>query len=141
MIFSFTEKIRQKVRSDMYQYFNPNLVTDRAGDCSVRAIAKALGISWEEAYMKLTANGFLMGDIMSSDLVWGSVLRQNGFSREIIPNSCPECYTVADFCEDHPSGIYVVKSDGHVATVIDGILYDSWDSSLNIPIYVWKKGE
>ena len=29
----------------------------------------------------------------------------------------------------------------HVATVVDGILYDSWDSSNEIPQYFWHKGE
>lgn len=143
MIFSHTVKKHQKVRNEMFQFYNPNPVRSDGGvgDCAVRAVAKALGISWEEAYTKLTANGFLMGELPNNDLVWGSVLRQNGFTREIIPNTCPECYTVADFCRDNPSGTYVVKSDGHVATVVDGTLFDSWDSSTNIPIYAWKKGE
>ena len=128
----------------MYVFYNPNPVRPEGGvgDCAVRAIAKALGISWEEAYTKLTTNGFLMGELPNNDLVWGSVLRQNGFKREIIPDTCPDCYTVDQFCFDNPEGTYVVKSEGHVATVIDGILYDSWDSSLNIPVYAWvKKGE
>ena len=127
----------------MWQHYNPNPVrTDGGtGDCSVRAIAKALGISWEEAYAKLSVNGFLMGDVISSDLVWSSVLREAGYKREVIPNTCPECYTVADFCEDHPAGTgtYVVKSNNHVATVQDGILYDSWNSEMNVPIYYWHK--
>ena len=125
----------------MWIHYNPNPVRPEggAGDCAVRAIAKALDISWEEAYTKLTMNGFLMGDIMNSDPVWGSVLRQNGFKREIIPNTCPDCYTVEDFCDEHPEGTYVIKSENHVATVIDGNLFDSWDSSQNVCIYVWKR--
>lgn len=82
-----------------------------------------------------------MGELPNSDLVWGSVLRQHGFRREIIPNTCADCYTVEDFCNDHPDGTYVVKSDGHVATVIDGTLFDSWNSSQNGVIYVWEKGK
>lgn len=119
--------------------YNPNPVRNDGGvgDCAVRAIAKALDISWEKAYTKLSLNGFLMGDIPNSDLVWGSVLREEGFVREIVPNTCPECYTVADFCEDHPEGIYVIKSENHVATVVDGVLYDSWNSEMKIPIYYW----
>ena len=125
----------------MYVYYNPNPVqTDRmVGDCSVRAVAKALDISWEEAFARLSVNAFLMGDIAGSDLVTGSVLRQEGFSREIIPNTCPDCYTVEYFCLDHPEGTYVIKSNEHMATVIDGTLYDSFDSSKKIPIYVWVK--
>ena len=127
----------------MWKPYNPNPVAPgiRIGDCAVRAVSKALGISWENAYTKLSLNGFLMGDLPNSDLVWGSVLRQNGFIREIVPNTCPDCYTIKEFCEDHPVGTYVVKSQDHVATVIDGVLYDSWDSSMNIPIYVWRKDE
>ena len=119
--------------------YNPNPVRNDGGvgDCAVRAIAKALDISWEKAYTKLSLNGFLMGDIPNSDLVWGSVLREEGFVREIVPNTCPECYTLTDFSEDHPNGIYVIKSENHVATVVDGVLYDSWNSEMKIPIYYW----
>lgn len=122
-----------------YVYFNENPTGRRVGDCSVRAVSKALGIDWETAYCMICANGFEMGDMPSSDAVWGSVLRQAGFKRQTIPNSCPDCYTAADFCEDHPSGTYVLGFGGHVATVVDGSLYDSWDSSNEIPIYVWRK--
>ena len=127
----------------MWTMFNNNPVRPEggAGDCAVRAISKALDISWEKTYVMLSLIGFLMGEIMNADLVWGSILRQHGFVREIIPNTCPDCYTVADFCNDNPEGIYVVKSQDHVATVIDGVLFDSWDSSMNIPIYVWRKDE
>ena len=33
-----------------YKYFMNNPVGARVGDCAVRAISKALGISWEDAY-------------------------------------------------------------------------------------------
>lgn len=127
----------------MWVHYNPNPVRASAvGDCSVRAIAKALHLTWEQAYAKLAMQGYLMGDVISSDLVWGSVLREAGFSREMIPNTCPDCYTVEEFCKDHPEGVFVLKSDGHVATVEDGVLYDSWNSEMNTPIYYWyQKGE
>ena len=122
-----------------YVEYNPNPSGRRVGDCSVRAVAKALGIDWEAAYSLTTANGFLMGDMPSTDSVWGSVLRQRGFYREAIPNTCPDCYTAADFCRDNPHGTFVLGFGGHVATVVDGDLYDSWDSSNEIPIYVWYR--
>jgi len=121
----------------MWKYFNPNPAGRNVGDCSVRAVAAALGVSWEDAYSMIAANGFQMGDMPSSDSVWGSVLRQNGFYRYTIPNKCPDCYTAEDFAADHPKGVYVLGFGGHVATVIDGVLYDSWDSSNEIPIYFW----
>lgn len=124
----------------MYIGYNPNPVrSDPVGDCAVRAVAKALDITWEDAYAKLSASGFLMGDILNSDAVLAAVLRSNGFRRGTVDNDCPDCYTVADFAEDNKEGIYVVKSDNHVATIIDGNLFDSWDSSNRVPLWYWEK--
>lgn len=126
----------------MYEYYEPNPVRTGAIDCSTRALAKALDVSWEQAYAMKCANGFLMGNEGVSDEVWGSVLRQHGFSRRMVPDTCPDCYTVEQFCEDHPDGgTYVVKSEDHVATVKSGILYDSWPSQHKVVIYYWYKGE
>lgn len=121
--------------------YNPNPTGRNVGDCAVRAIAKALDTDWETAYSMIVRNGYAMGDMPSSDSVWGAVLRQNGFYRKAIPNSCPDCYTVADFCDDNPVGTFVLGLGGHVATVVDGRLYDSWNSLNEIPIYVWYRKE
>ena len=121
----------------MWIRYNPNPTGRNVGDCAVRAVSKALGISWEDAYSLIVANGYAMGDMPSSDSVWGSVLRQHGFYRKIIPNRCPNCYTVEEFANDNPEGIYVLGFGGHVAAVVDGDLYDSWNSSKEIPIYAW----
>lgn len=125
----------------MFIEYNPNPTGRRVGDCAVRAIAKALEIDWEEAYARIAANGYAMGDMPSSDSVWGALLRQNGFYREAIPNTCPDCYTAADFSNDHPHGVFVLGFGGHVATVKDGNLYDSWDSSKEIPQFYWYRKE
>lgn len=121
----------------MWIPYNPNPVGRKVGDCSVRAIAKALNTTWDDAYTLIAKAGRDMGDMPSSDSVWGAVLRQNGFYRKVIPNTCPECYTAEDFCVDHPWGVFVLGFGGHVATVVDGDLYDSWDSSNEIPQYYW----
>lgn len=126
----------------MFTEYNPNPAGRRVGDCAVRAVAKALDTDWETAYIMLTTNGFMLGDMPSSDGVWGSTLRQHGFERESIPNECPDCYNATLFMAEHPIGTYVLGFGGHVATVVDGILYDSWDSSMEIPQFYWhKKGE
>lgn len=121
--------------------YNPNPAGRRVGDCAVRAIAAALGLTWDEAFDEIAQAAKWMGDMPSSDAVWGAVLRANGFYRRAIPNECPDCYTAADFCEDHPDGVFVLGFGGHVATVIDGHIYDSWDSSREIPQFYWFKGE
>ena len=125
----------------MWIEYNPNPTGRRVGDCAVRAVSKALGTDWETAYTMITINGFSMGDMPSSDSVWGSVLRQNGFYRETIPNTCPDCYTAEDFCRDHPQGVFVLGFGGHVATAVDGDIYDAWDSSKEIPQFLWRRKE
>lgn len=123
----------------MYQYYNPNPAGRSVGDCAIRAIAKALDLSWDDAYDLVTEAGKKMADMPSSDSVWGAVLRMNGFYREVLPNTCPDCYTARDFCWDNPVGTYVLGFGGHVATVKDGILFDSWNSSDEIPQFFWTK--
>lgn len=125
----------------MFIEYNPNPVGRHVGDCSVRAISKALDIDWETAYVLLSMNGFSMGDMPSSDSVWGATLRQRGYSRKSVPDLCPDCYTAEDFCRDHPQGTFVLGFGGHVATVRDGMLFDSWDSSQEVPQFYWTKEE
>lgn len=123
----------------MYIYYNPNPCGRIVGDCSVRAISAALGITWDEAHDILCEFSKNMCDMPSADQVWGAVLRASGFHRYILPDQCPDCYTVERFCLDHRNGIYVLGFGSHVATVIDGNLYDSWDSSQEVPVYYWYK--
>lgn len=124
----------------IWQSYNSNPQGRRVGDCAVRAVAKATGQSWDAAYAELAAQAKAMADMPSSDAVWGAFLKRRGFTKHILPESCPECYTAADFARDHRRGVYVLAFGGHVATVKDGVLYDSWDSSNEIPIYYWEKG-
>lgn len=121
----------------MWIEYNPNPNGARVGDCAVRAVSKAFGDKWDTAFARIALEAFIMGDMPSSDAVWGAVLRRHGFRREAIPNTCPDCYTAADFCRDHPHGTYVLAFGGHVATVVDGDLFDSWDSSNEIPMYYY----
>lgn len=123
----------------MWRYYNKNPAGRMVGDCSVRAVSAALDVSWDEAFDLLAYNAKEMCDMPSSDAVIGSVLRQHGFVRSVIPNSCPDCYTIGDFADDHPSGIYVAGTGRHVACIIDGVILDSWDSSREILTYAWRR--
>lgn len=118
---------------------NVNPLGRRVGDCAVRAIAVALDTDWETAYCLLASCGYDSKNIMNADAVIGKTLRDHGFKREVIPNSCPDCYSAEEFCEDHPTGTYVLFFGGHVACVKNGKLYDTWNSSYEIPQYYWEK--
>ncbi len=119
--------------------YNPNPTGMRRGDCTVRALAKALGKDWDHVFSGLALYGFMLGDMPSANHVWNAYLKANGFHRALIPDTCPDCYTVKDFCTDHPNGVYVLAIDGHVVTAIDGDYFDTWDSGDEIPVYYWAK--
>lgn len=118
---------------------NPNPSGKQVGDCTVRALSKALNQSWEQTYAGLTAYGYMMCDMPSANAVWGAYLRRNGFRRYIVDDGGKDGYTVKDFCVDNPRGIYVLAIDGHVICVEDGYYFDSWDSGNEIPVYYWTR--
>lgn len=125
----------------MYSYYNANPYKIRVGDCVIRAISKALNQPWEDTYIDLTIQGYLMGDLLSSNAVWGAYLKSKGFTRDIISNDCPECYTIDDFCNEYPKGTYIIGTGTHAVCVIDSTIFDTWNSSGETPIYFYYKGE
>lgn len=122
-----------------YIQFNPNPSKKKTGDCVVRAFAIATNSDWDTAYLKLVLRGYVMHDMPSSNAVWDTQLIHEGFSREVIPNTCPNCYTVKDFCIDHPYGTFVLGTGTHAIAVVDGDYYDAWDSGDEIPTYFYRK--
>lgn len=124
-----------------YAKYNPNPAGKSVGDCTVRAISKALEQSWEQTYAGLCLQGFEMRDMPSSNAVWGAYLRRNGFRRYVIPDTCPDCYTVEEFAAEHPQGTYILAISGHVVCIKDGDWHDTWQSGNEIPLYYWERNE
>lgn len=75
----------------------------------------------------------------SSNRVWGQFLKSQGFKKYQIPDTCPDCYRVWQFCYDNPIGTFILGTGEHVICVVDGDYYDSWDSGNEVPIYYFKK--
>lgn len=123
----------------MWVQSNNNPDKALVGDCTIRAISKAINKPWDDTYIYLAVQGFKMKDMPSSNRVWGEFLYNNGFRRFIIPDSCPNCYTIKDFLEEHPKGKYILATGTHVVCAVDGNYYDSWDSGDEVPIYYWRK--
>lgn len=131
------------IAMNTYRYFQPNPVGNVTRDCVIRAICAALDMSWDDAFDLLAERAKQMGTTMDENAVYGSILRQCGFYK-MVPLGCPDCYTAREFCLAHPYGVYVLGFTGHVATVIDGQVWDSFDSSDETVTYYWglpDKGE
>lgn len=122
-----------------YIHYNPNPLNKSVGDCVIRALTILLNDNWDDVYTDLTMQGYYMKDMPNSNAVWGAYLKANGFKRYIIPDTCPDCYTVRSFCEDHPKGVYLAATGTHVIAIVDGNYYDTSDSGHEVPIYYWRK--
>lgn len=125
----------------MYVSYNANPDGNRVGDCTIRAISKVLGQTWEQTYAGVAVEGMAIYNMPSANVVWNNYLKRKGFKRYIIPDDLPEDYSVRDFCRDNPKGTFLLALSGHVVAVIDGNYYDTWDSGDEIPIYFWHRKE
>lgn len=84
-----------------FVFANPNPEGTYVGDCVIRAISIAKNSDWETTYVRICTQGLVMHDMPSSNRVWGAYLKSLGYTKHILPNECPDCYTVRDFCKDY----------------------------------------
>lgn len=123
----------------MYIHVNPNPNGAYVEDCVIRAICIATGRSWDDVYLSICIQGFMMKNMPSVNKVWGSYLSSIGFVQHQLPTDCPDCYSVKNFCDENRSGIYILATGSHVVAVVDGNYCDAWDSGDEMPIAVWRK--
>lgn len=57
----------------MYKFYQPNTCGKSTGDCTVRALSKALNLGWKDTYIILVAQGLRVCEMPSSNAVWGEV--------------------------------------------------------------------
>lgn len=119
--------------------YNPNPSNKHTIDCVVRAVSIAEGIPWEEAHKQLSEKARKEADMPSVNPVWADYLKERGYYLIGLPNTCPRCYTVADFAYDYNHGTYVLGTGDHAVAVIDGNYIDTWDSGNEVPMYFFMK--
>ena len=127
----------------MYIYLNMNPEAKETFDCVIRAVSFVLGLDWDTTFLYIAVECLIHHDMPEQNYIWAGLLRKMGFTRHIIPDTCPVCYTVKDFCYDHPIGLYLLctgdNNGTHILTCLNGDYIDSWDSGNEIPIYYWRK--
>lgn len=120
--------------SKRFRYFQPNKLDlkDKTGDCQIRALCKALGVEWKEAF-DLTIP--LCRELQTYTVFDGNrektkeAMKRLGFEYHGISNKKGTTRpTVDSFAKDHPEGTYIVSVAHHVVAVVDGCYWDTWDS-------------
>lgn len=97
----------------MFIRFNANPIGRRTNDCVIRAISVLTGKSWDLTYLEIAFWGYFFKDMPPVNDLWGSYLRFNGFVQIELPDWCPNCYTVKEFCKDFPIGRYIILFAGN----------------------------
>lgn len=117
---------------------NPNPAGNDVPDCVIRAICIALDLPWEQVHWELSVLSARYYSVTCDDNLWGRYLYYFGFRPFLMPEYCPECVTVRDFCRIFPRGTYIIGTGSHAVAVIDGNYYDSWDSGNEVPSFFWR---
>lgn len=117
-----------------YVYYQPNKkdIKDQYGDCQVRALSKALNVSWVEAF-DLTIP--ICREMQTYTIFGGTCkvgkesLARLGFEYHGVSNKRgTKRPTVDEFAKEHRTGSYILKVAHHVVACVDGKYYDTWDS-------------
>lgn len=119
----------------MFEFYNPNPLKNTTGDCTIRALSKALDLDWDKTYCLLSSYGFALKCMPSTNRVWGAMAYDKGFRRYIPEGEC----TVAEFAESHRDGVYLLALENHVVCCREGCYFDSWDSGAEEILYYWQK--
>ena len=123
----------------MWVYANPNPCRTEEPDCVVRAISIATGHSWYEVHRELCFLSREKCTMPSVNWLWDLYLRDHGFEKFLLPDNCPGCVTVREFCRKYPDGVYIVATGSHAVAVIDGDWLDAWDSGSEVGTYFFRK--
>ena len=115
----------------MFCYYNANPLGRNVNDCTVRAISTACGLSWDEAYIKLSEYARYQGN-MPDDVEYIDGYLKNNFYE--VCDCEGKGVKVGDFVKSHNQGIYLITMRGHITCCIDGCIYDTFDPSER---YVW----
>lgn len=92
-------------------------------DCTVRAVAWATGMGYKKAHALLAKHGRKSGKPFGLQ----NFLR---YSAPFIARAFEYHGTFGRFAREHQKGNFIVRSSGHCAPVIDGVLIDISNSSL-----------
>lgn len=117
-----------------FQYYQPNKLDlkDEYGDCTIRALSKALNVTWLEAFNKtipLCQEYQLMPNYMFFARSAKETAKALGLEHHSISTKKgTKRPTVDSFAKDHPTGRFICKVAHHVVAVVDGKYYDTWDS-------------
>ncbi len=124
----------------MYKYYNPHPNGKRVGDCVKRAFTLATG--WDYRDVSITLNRIkreLNQTKYNDNKVWREFVKRQKWGKISFPAIKGQRRMDGfQFTNQFKEGTYVLRMAKHLVTVVDGVLYDSWDSRAKCVYVAWK---
>lgn len=127
-------------KQGVYIFHNPHPKGLLVGDCVKRAFTVATEKAYREVSIELNRlKRELNEKAFNSDKVWREYVKRMGWKKlsfKAIPGE-PRM-TAKQMATLYPKGTYLLRMARHLATMKDGKLLDTWDSSEKCVYVAWK---
>lgn len=118
-------------------YFNPNpkaRISKRTGepqkwhlgDCSIRAVCAATGLTWIEAYKKMSESALKVFEPFNCTKGFEQCMKDLGLKKISYTKGQPR-ETVKEFAQNHKNEIAILNLAGHPVCCKEGEYWDVWD--------------
>lgn len=123
-----------------FHYFNANPKNRKGSDCVVRAVCTALEQSWEDTVREMTEVGLKHGFLLNDDKTIDKYMEYKGWVKCRQPRKADNTkYTGKEWCRrlqameiptcQRMSKIVANLGGHHTVAIMDGKVYDIWDST------------
>jgi len=124
----------------MFIKHNVNPKGKKTGDCSIRAVVVATGLTWDQAYIGLAEAGLKLKTCMNDTEAIGYFLKSLGFTEgKIRIHKGERRITVEQFSEMYPNYYAVLRTAGHITVCGRGNYVDIWDCGSQAVYKYWYK--
>lgn len=113
-----------------FEFYNANPKGRITGDCTFRAVATALGQTWEETVMEMAELSCKHGYALNDTKGINKYMEYKGWKKMKQPRKTDNTkYSGEEFCKIF-KGTCVANIGGHHTVCIkNGKVYDTWDST------------
>ena len=118
-----------------YKFLNVNPLGNLEEDCVCRAISLALNENYYIIQEKLNLVGSLF-DCVAICVCCYKFLLDEVYNLERIEEFSG--MTIDEFAYHNPIGTYIIRIDGHLTCIIDGVINDIWDCRDKEIRLIWK---
>lgn len=135
-----------------FHFYNANPKNKFTGDCVVRALCVAMDKSYEDVYRELLEHALKTGYSVCSTENYDRYLQSHGWFKQKQPRKLDNTkYTGKEFCEEvqnncartgaEPARAVANIGGHHVVAIVDGKVWDTWNSTDGCIGNYWVRGD